>query len=609
MNRQTALVYVLLAVLLASPALAKEYHVSAYGDNANPGTPSKPLKTIQAAANKAQPGDVVTVHGGTYRERVNPPRGGTSPQKRITFRAAEGETPVIKGSEPVTGWEQTSTKGVWKLTLPSSFFGDYNPYRTLISGHWFNPQGREHHTGGVFLDGDALYEVTSGDKVADKEMTWYCEADDHLTHIWANFGGAHPADRLVEITVRLACFYPEEPGRDFITVRGFTMQQAASQWAPPTTEQVALFGTHWSKGWVIEDNEISHSRCAGITLGKDATAAENVQQSAGGYNRVIKEALNKGWSKETIGSHVVRNNVIHDCGQAGICGSMGGAFSRVTNNHIYDINANEPFGGAEIAGIKLHGAIDATIRDNHIHNAAKGIWLDWMSQGTRTTGNLCYNNRQQDFFSEVNHGPYLVDNNIFLSQMALRDWSQGGAFVHNLLAGNIRGPRQVGRRTPYHEAHSTELMGLSSIQGGDNRFYNNIFVGGPGLKNYSDAERPMRAGGNVYLGGAAPHEDESGALHLPDFEADARLVEEDGAYFLQLSLPQALRDHETELITTELLGKAAVTGLPYEGSDGTPVRVTRGYRGTDRSGDNPTAGPFEDPGTGQARLRLWPRRQ
>jgi hypothetical protein len=31
---------------------------------------------------------------------------------------------------------------------------------------------------------------------------------------------------------------------------------------------LGLIGTHWSKGWIIENNVISHSICSGIALGK-----------------------------------------------------------------------------------------------------------------------------------------------------------------------------------------------------------------------------------------------------------------------------------------------------------------------------------------------------
>ena len=135
-------------------------------------------------------------------------------------------------------------------------------------------------------------------------------------------------------------------------------------------------------------------------------------------SRPSSARLQNGWNKETIGHHIVRNNIIHDCEQTGICGSLGAVFSQITGNHIYNIWARRLFAGAEMGGIKIHAAIDAAHRDNRIHNAGRGIWMDWMAQGTRITGNLCYDNSPEDLFVEVNHGPFLVDNNLFLSPVA-----------------------------------------------------------------------------------------------------------------------------------------------------------------------------------------------
>lgn len=70
---------------------AKEYHVSVDGSDAAEGTFSKPFRTIAYPARIAQPGDTVTVHEGTYREWINPTRGGTCDTLRIVYRAAEGE--------------------------------------------------------------------------------------------------------------------------------------------------------------------------------------------------------------------------------------------------------------------------------------------------------------------------------------------------------------------------------------------------------------------------------------------------------------------------------------------------------------------------------------
>lgn len=76
---------ILVGMLLcgAGGAAAREFHVSVRGDDAGDGSPQRPLRTISAAARLAQPGDVITVHEGTYRERVRPPRGGRSDSERI----------------------------------------------------------------------------------------------------------------------------------------------------------------------------------------------------------------------------------------------------------------------------------------------------------------------------------------------------------------------------------------------------------------------------------------------------------------------------------------------------------------------------------------------
>lgn len=105
---------------------------------------------------------------------------------------------------------------------------------------------------------------------------------------------------------------------------------------------------------------------------------------------------------------------------------------------------------------------------------------DVITEGTRITGNLCCDNSTDDLYVEVDHGPYLVDNNLFLSGISLFDMSEGGAYAHNLMTGKMVSFPERARSTPYHQAHSTALAGLKNITGGDNRFYNNILVSGTG---------------------------------------------------------------------------------------------------------------------------------
>ena len=108
-----------------------EYHVSVNGADQNEGSAAAPFATISRAAAIAKPGDTVIVHAGEYREWVKPENGGSSEFERITYRAAEGEKVVIKGSERITCWENIEGT-VWKAELPDSMFGDYNPYKDCL---------------------------------------------------------------------------------------------------------------------------------------------------------------------------------------------------------------------------------------------------------------------------------------------------------------------------------------------------------------------------------------------------------------------------------------------------------------------------------------------
>lgn len=286
----------------------------------------------------------------------------------------------------------------------------------------------------------------------------------------------------MEISVRPYCFWPEKTGRGYITVKGFTLRQASPQWAPPTALQEGLIGPHWSKGWIIEDNHICESKCTGVSLGKEISTGHNEWSNGrmkGGTQReqeVIFRALRQDWHKDNIGSHIVRNNVIHDCEQAGVVGHLGGAFSQIIQNRIYNIHHKRIFHGAEVGGIKLHASLDTQICGNVIYSSYRALWLDWQAQGTRISRNVFYDNLSEDFFMEVCHGPYMVDHNLFLSPMNFRNMAQGGAFVHNLFAGRFVVRPELTRYTPYHMPHETAVAGYSNFTGGDDRYYNNIFL-------------------------------------------------------------------------------------------------------------------------------------
>lgn len=645
----------------------REYHVAVNGNDLAAGTREEPFRTISKAAQTAVSGDHVIVHEGEYREWVKPAQGGRSNIERIVYEAAPGEKVVIKGSERIQNWELVEGT-VWKSVIANSFFGSYNPYKEVLGGDWFvSPSDDSLHPGDVYLNGKSFYEAKSLEEVKhpvkrtegvnppwtkhgepllhpeDSIYQWYTCSDEENTEIYANFHGSNPNEELTEINVRKCCFYPEKTGMNYITVRGFEMAQAACPWTPPTADQPGLLGTNWSKGWIIEHNIIHDAKCSGISIGKEASTGHNsctLGHRKPGYQyqmEAVFRARQIGWSKETIGSHTIRNNVIYDCGQNGIVGHMGCVFSDISHNHIYNIAVKHEYFGYEIAGIKLHAAIDVQIHHNNIHNCTLGTWLDWQAQGTRVSKNLYYAN-DRDLMVEVTHGPYIVDNNIFASAYNFDNVAQGGAYLHNLCCGTMRRVDVLDRSTPYHFAHTTDVAGSTVVYGGDDRLYQNIFLGGAkpeseemsygtegynghpaSLQEYKDqvaalgngdleqfmqVKQPVFINGNAYLEQAKGYEREE-VSYQGNAKAEARiLVDEDGKTWLELYAEPEMLQMNTRTYTTQDLEMPRIVEAPYENPDGTAITFHSDYLDQQRK-EKPVCGPIEGLVAGYNKIQVY----
>jgi hypothetical protein len=649
-------------------------HVAITGSDDADGGEKSPFRTINRAAAVAQAGDTVVVHAGEYREWVKPRRGGLSDARRITYEAAAGEQVVIKGSERITGWELEDGT-LWRVAVPNALFGDFNPYAEEVGGDWIvYADGAPHrHLGDVYLDGLSFYEAGSREEAAsatartevrddwtavtvpvpDVEQTrhlWYAEVGPDTTTIWANFQGADPNTALVEINVRRSVFYPAVPHLDYITVRGFELAQAASPWTPPTADQPGLIGPNWAKGWIIEDNDIHDAKCSAVSIGKEASTGHNYATERGdkpGYQYQLESvfaARQIGWDREHIGSHVIRRNTIHDCGQNGVVGHLGCVFSTIEDNEIYNIATKREFYGYEIGGIKLHAAIDVTIRHNHIHDCTLGTWLDWETQGTRITRNL-YHANSRDLFVEVSHGPYLVDHNVLGSPASIESFSQGGAYVNNLVAGTVWLQAVPDRATPYHRPHSTQVAGYAVIWGGDDRWVGNVFFGGElgkayghgevpepafyGLSGYDgfpasfeeylerieakapgdhqkflDVQQPVYAWGNVYAAGARPFAGEQDPVLL-DGGQIALVADGDGVH-LETDLPDGFGAARLGVVSGRDLPRVRFADADFEEPDGSPAVIDLDLTGERRTaGETAAAGPVAALMPGAGRIRVW----
>ena len=156
----------------------------------NPGTKELPFSTINKAAQVLQPGERVVIMTGVYRERVIPRRGGTGPDKMISYEAAPGANVVVKGSRVVkTGWEPSieyllgphgsprPTVKIYQRRLDDLDFQGYNPFGTvniMQNRVYLFPKPEELRThllrrGMLFVDGKKLEQVELYKELAKKD--------------------------------------------------------------------------------------------------------------------------------------------------------------------------------------------------------------------------------------------------------------------------------------------------------------------------------------------------------------------------------------------------------------------------------------------------------
>lgn len=371
----------------------------------NSGTVKAPFKTINAAAQLAEPGDTVLVYTGIYRERVAPARGGEE-GKPIIYMAAPGEAVEIRGSEiwspqwtPVADHE-----GVYSGKLEMSMFRTGAPEGAVQE---FNPYTIKHQeltnrtVGQVFVNGAFLTEMEMMEDVFALPGSWKTDGQSVTIHFPRPY--ALPAGYLVELSVRGRIFAPYKRGLGYIHVRGFEMSHCANNGCEgfynrgSEYPQAGALGCRGGHHWLIEGNSLRWANGVGIDCGTE-----------GAFDL---DGLKQPSSREA-GNHVIRNNIISDNGAAGIVG-LNPRATHILGNTL-ERNHYLGYHGMESAGIKLHSLNGGIIEGNLIRDTRSyGIWLDNGARGTRITRNIFIRNMGAGLFLELGGGPTLVDNNIF----------------------------------------------------------------------------------------------------------------------------------------------------------------------------------------------------
>jgi len=380
-------------------------------DDRGPGTRDRPFRSIGRAAEVLQPGERVVIAAGVYRECVRPARGGSGPEKMISYEAAPGAAVIVKASEVLRDWQPSGEPlrdggdrpvRVWKHELSGTLFPDaYNPFALAnVPGDWswldtrsvdMGPYFRRR--GMIFANGMPLEPVeqyrelgnvplppnspprgglpqrSRGGPIMQEiggsaEARFWVEHQGNVVHIRVPSGD--PARSLIEITAREQGFAPLQSGLGYIRVKGLVFQQAGNGFPPPQRGLVSTSGGHH---WVIEGNTIEWATGVGLDIGAQHWRGPRDPQAGA--------------------SNIVRGNTIRYIGVEGIAG-MGTSNTLIEDNLIEWVGWQDAERAWEAAGVKLHRARNLLFRRNVIRHIrhANALWLDSDNRNSRITANV-----------------------------------------------------------------------------------------------------------------------------------------------------------------------------------------------------------------------------
>jgi hypothetical protein len=378
----------------------------------NPGTNELPFLTISRAAEVLQPGERVVIMSGIYRERIDAARGGTGPDRMISYEAAPGANVVVKGSRLVnTGWqpstryklagpaEKRAAVKIYERRLDDLDFQGYNPFGMASIMHnrvYLMPKPEElwrhlKRRGMVFVDGRRLEQVELYQELGRKDGAFWCEHDGLTIHVRLP-GDAGPAQHEVELVIQEQIFAPRTPGLAYIRVKGIAFEHAANGFPVPQRGLVSMSRGHH---WIIEDCVLRQANGVALDIGA------------------------QDWDMKpppVIGYAIVRRNHIGDAGVCGIAG-VGVQNTLIESNLIEHVGYQDVELAWETGGIKLHMSKNCLLRANVIRHMvhAEAIWLDYENANTRVTGNVLGDTLETlrgGIYLEASHEANMIDNNI-----------------------------------------------------------------------------------------------------------------------------------------------------------------------------------------------------
>jgi len=315
----------------------KEIYVAPNGDNLNPGSYDKPLKTISKAFSISVPGDKILLKTGTYREKVEIFSGGGTRESPIKLSSVPGEKVSIRGSDVVKDWTIHNSY-IWKKTGI-----DYNPQQVFVD---FD----DNHKLPLKQIGKPAYNYSSfhlpiiigSDLSTMIESSFYYDKSTKTLYVWLP-NNQNPNEHTMEVSSRNRIFFSSAP---YIDIENLSFYHSSAGGEQSSAVELG-------PGSVMKNCNVQYCDFTGLGMGY-LKSDTKVYDSNLSYNG------NSG-----INAPGTKNFLIYGC--------------RMNGNNYRNFNPLWHAGGFKAAA-KSYG----TLENNEVaFNNGSGIWFDYCNSGSK----------------------------------------------------------------------------------------------------------------------------------------------------------------------------------------------------------------------------------
>src|SRR5216684_958309 len=382
------------------------------GQDSNSGTQQKPLKTIGAAASKAETnnqssiGTKVIINPGTYRESITLSKNNKDTSLPITFQAATNGTVIVSGATVYTGWGTYSLNNSIYTNSWTNNWGECPQLSTCP--YQQNIMMRQEM---VAVNGTALTQVLSLGQML--KGTFYVDENANQIYVWPK-SGTNMGTATVE-AASLPTLLTIQNKSD-IVIRGITFQYANTCRAAAA---VVVQGS--STNILFDTDTFQWNNGQGLAIENPTTY------------------------------FTVENSVSQHNGDAGFQESQSryGLWQSDTTSYNNWRGAQAGYYACNTGGLHAWEVHDDTINGLTVSfNEAYGIHWDTDNANISTSGINATSNLMSGLFVEKDEGPVTFDKTYVCNQnsamavggLVLRN-SEGVSLTNSVLMNNL--PNQI----------------------------------------------------------------------------------------------------------------------------------------------------------------------